>query len=401
MSAYIIVALFLIGLALLDVEYPRSRPACAAASLMLVTAFAALRYQTGYDWLVYEDFFNSTVDLETALYRGIPPQDRPMEPLFYALNMLIKSIGGSLTLLFAIVAVFNCYIIHAVTGRISDGRSLMWALYFALVFPIAQLSIIRQSLAASFVLLALLMAARGAIVRAALFLVAGMGFHASVALYLPVLFLRRRRPTPWLVALGGILGVLLVLADVRLINPAIDFGALLLPDWLADKLQFYHQIEPAHISAGTAALMLWHLGVLGILFGYCSDEEARCPYITIGLWLTIWVLFAHIFMAGFPNLWNRVMCVSVPWQIAALWRLDRIRHLHATLKLGSVAALGLAGLAGLVYTLAKPESLPLVPYQSLVELWVYGYPGNGRLRSELWLEEYYATTSQKRWELSD
>lgn len=401
MSAYIIVALLLIALALLDVEYPRLRPACAAASLMLVTAFAALRYQTGYDWLVYEDFFNSTVDLETALYRGIPPQDRPMEPLFYALNMLIKSIGGSLTLLFAIVAVFNCYVIHVVTRRISDGQSLMWALYFALVFPIAQLSIIRQSLAASFVLLALLMAARGAIARAVLFLVAGMGFHASVALYLPVLFLTRRRPTSWLVVLGGILGILLVAADVRLINPAIDFGALLLPDWLADKLPFYHQIEPAHISAGAAALMLWHLGVLGILFGYCSDEEARCPYITIGLWLTIWVLFAHIFMAGFPNLWNRVMCVSVPWQIAALWRLDRIRHLHATLKLGSVAALGLAGLAGLVYTLAKPESLPLVPYQSLVELWVYGYPGNGRLRSELWLEEYYATTSQKRWELSD
>ena len=401
MSAYIIVALFLIALALLEAEYPRLRPACAAASLVLVTSFAALRYQTGYDWLVYEDFFNSTVDLETALYRGIPPQDRPMEPLFYTLNMLIKSMGGSLTLMFAIVAIFNCYVIHAVAGRISDGLCMMWAFYFALVFPIAQLSIIRQSLGASFVLLALLMTVRGAIVRAVLILIAGMGFHASVALYFPVLFLRRRRPTPYLVVLGGILGVSLVLADVRLINPAIDFGALLLPDWLADKLRFYHQIEPAHISAGAAALMLWHLGALGILFGYCSDEEERCPYITIGLWLTIWVLFGHIFMAGFPNLWNRIMCVSVPWQIAALWRLDRIRELHATPKLSSVAALGLAGLAGLVYTLAKPESLPLVPYQSLVDLWLYGDPGSGRLRSELWLEEYYATTSRKRWELSD
>ena len=66
------------------------------------------------------------------------------------------------------------------------------------------------------------------------------------------------------------------------------------------------------------------------------------------------------------------------------------RHLH-----------DLPGVEIVAGDLAKPESLPLVPYQSLVELWVYGYPGNGRLRSELWLEEYYATTSQKRWELSD
>jgi hypothetical protein len=117
--------------------------------------------------------------------------------------------------------------------------------------------------------------------------------------------------------------------------------------------------------------------------------------------LTILVLVADVCMAGFPSLWNRVMCVAVPWQVAALWRLGRIRRFPVVVKLSSVAILGMAGLAGLIYTLAKPESAPLVPYQSLVQLWLYGEEGDGRLRSEVWLETYNAMTAERRWEFSD
>jgi hypothetical protein len=401
MAPYIAVSLVLTLVALLDVEYPRLEREFAAISLIVATGFAALRYQTGYDWLTYEAYFDSTADLETALYRGIPHQDTPMEPLFYGLNMLIKSLGGSLVLVFAIAAIFNCGVIHAVTGRISDGRCLMWTLYFALAFPIAQLSIIRQSLAASFVLIALLLAAQGIIALAILVLLIGAGFHASTLIYLPIVFLPYLRPKPWSIILAAGFGICLLFADVRLLNPAIDLATLLLPQWLANKLSLYYQIEPPNISLGVAALILWHCGILGLMLKCLSESERRCPYIGVAFWLTLWVLGAHIYLAGFPNLWNRVMCVALPWQVAALWRLDVIRRFTRAAKVALVAALGTAGLVGLVYTLQKPDSAPLVPYHSLVQLWLYGDPGDGRTRSELWLEEYNWINWQKRQELSD
>ena len=95
------------------------------------------------------------------------------------------------------------------------------------------------------------------------------------------------------------------------------------------------------------------------------------------------------------------MCVAIPWQAAALWRLDIIRRSTSPAKLGIVAVLGAAGLAGLIYTLQKPESAPLVPYHSLVQLWLYGDEGDGRTRSEIWLQDYNAMNAEKRQELSD
>jgi hypothetical protein len=400
MAPYIAVALVLTVVALLDVEYPHLEREFAAISLIVATGFAALRYQTGYDWITYEEYFDSTADLATAVYRGLPHQDTPMEPLFYGLNMLIKSVGGSLVLLFAVAAIFNCAVIHAVTGRISDGRCLVWVLYFSLAFPIAQLSIIRQSLAASFVLLALLLAAQGITAFALLLLAIGVGFHASALIYLPIVFLLKLRPNPWLILFTAVLGICLLLADVRLINPAIDLGTQLFPHWLA-KLRFYYQTEPPHISLGVAALILWHCGILGLILKGASEGERSCPYIGVALWLTLWVLGAHLYLAGFPNLWNRVMCVAIPWQAAALWRLDIIRRSTSPAKLGIVAVLGAAGLAGLIYTLQKPESAPLVPYHSLVQLWLYGDEGDGRTRSEIWLQDYNAMNAEKRQELSD
>jgi hypothetical protein len=395
MAPYIAVSLVLTAVALLDIEYPHLEREFAAISLIVATGFAALRYQTGYDWITYEDYFDSTTDLATALYRGIPHQYTPMEPLFYGLNMLIKSLGGSLVLVFAIAAIFNCGVIHAVTGRISDGRCLMWTLYFALAFPIAQLSIIRQSLAASFVLIALLLAAQRAFAFSLLILLIGAGFHASALIYLPIVFLPKLRPKPGLIILAAVFGICLLLADVRLINPAIDLATRLFPQWLA-KLRFYYQTDPPNISLGVAALILWHCGILGLILKSTSDPERSCPYIGVALWLTLWVLGAHIYLAGFPNLWNRVMCVALPWQVAALWRLNVVRRLTGAAKLGLVAVLGAAGLAGLIYTLQKSESAPLVPYHSLVQLWLYGDPGDGRRRSEIWLEDYDLMNLQRR-----
>ena len=102
MTAYIVVAALLTALALIDAAFPRSSRDWGLVATAIVIVFGAFRYQTGYDWLAYETFFDESVDLETALYVGLPQRDIPMEPLYEFLNMTIKSVGGESTLLFVL-----------------------------------------------------------------------------------------------------------------------------------------------------------------------------------------------------------------------------------------------------------------------------------------------------------
>ena len=55
------------------------------------------------------------------------------------------------------------------------------------------------------------------------------------------------------------------------------------------------------------------------------------------------------------------MCIALPWQVAALWRLDVIRRFTSAAKMRLVAAQGAAGVVGLDYTLQKPDSPPWLP----------------------------------------
>ena len=41
-------------------------------------------------------------------------------------------------------------------------------------------------------------------------------------------------------------------------------------------------------------------------------------------------------------------------------------------------------MAGLVYFLVSPASLPFIPYQSVIEVWLSGDSGDGRERSLQW-----------------
>lgn len=381
---------------MLSAQFPNARRGFGYTSLILAGTFAALRYETGYDWIAYEAYFLSSVDLETAFYVGIPAQDVVMEPLFEWLNILIKSVDGSFAVLLALVALFNCVTIHYVTARITDNQSFVWAIYFCLAYPIAQLSILRQALASSFILIALLLASNKNRIPAFLSTLVGIGFHVSAAIYLPLIGVANRRPHPMLIGAWLVLGCLLALGDIRLINVVVNIPVAIIPQWILEKLAVYYQHDPPQISWGAIALIAWNCGVLGIFFRAPKFDTEHDRFIRIGIWLTALVLTAHLHFAGFPNLWNRIMCVSLPWQLAALWSTGQVRALPSIAQSALVSILGAAALVGLAYTLAKPDSAPLVPYHSLLQVWLYGDEGAGRNRSEDWLKEYDAVIAQKR-----
>jgi hypothetical protein len=168
-------------------------------------------------------------------------------------------------------------------------------------------------------------------------------------------------------------------------GPLIDLLSPYLPSLASEKLmRFYRGLEPAQISTGTLVLIL---GQFILLFVFCrptSEKDQQDPFIIIAIWLTLMMLSAHLLLTGFPAIWNRIMYVALPWQIASLCRTSAFVRLGVGAKRLIVAGLGSVSIAGLIYFLVTPASLPFIPYQSVIQVWLSGDWGDGRERSNEW-----------------
>src|SRR5262249_34191266 len=137
MTSYLLVASLLLVFAIIALRW-RS-PSLALCSTLLVGGFIAFRYQLGYDWLAYEKFFEEVPtfwdrgDIVPYYYYGSADSSLSLqvEPIFLWLNMAVKSLGGTAEVLFALIAVFNVWVIHLVCRSVAPGSvAFVWLVYF-------------------------------------------------------------------------------------------------------------------------------------------------------------------------------------------------------------------------------------------------------------------------------
>jgi hypothetical protein len=385
MLPYIIVACILWTLAIAEVG--ASSRIWERLALATVLCFGALRFQTGFDWVVYEDAFQALPDPIYALHYGIPQQNAEMEPLYTWFSVLLKALTDDATVLFILAAAFSITVLHVAVGRVSASQCLVWLVYFGLVFLAVQMSTIRSAVAASLVLLGLALSAAGHSIRGVLLITLATGFHVFAAIFLPLPFLKRWSPPNWLLLLTVLVGVISLQAALHPIDRVIDFILPYVPRLVSDKLESaYYGLDPARLSLATLALICSHATLLYI---FCSprERERRDPYVIVAIWLTIFMLVAHLYFVGFPAVWNRIMYVALPWQIAALWRTTLLERINNMVKRVIVMFLGAASMSALIYFLTGPAALLFIPYQSVVVAWWTGDEGDGLVRSEEWYYE--------------
>jgi hypothetical protein len=246
------------------------------------------------------------------------------------------------------------------------------------------MNVVRQALASSFVLLGLLNVGGGRVVVAAAFMFSGFAFHISTVMFWPLLLIGIRRPSRTIIAILLCVGVAALVVGVDLFQATIEQVASVVPGRLAEKLAIYENLKPVPISMGAALLISWHVAVLLVL--YMHDPADR--FVNIALWLTLYMLGAHLFFSAYPTMWNRVLAVALPWQVAAIWRSEPFTAQHIFFRGTVVAGIGALGIAGLAYLLSRPENEPFVPYHSLVQVWL-GDEGDGRTRSEQAIIDYW------------
>jgi EpsG family len=379
MLPYILMIIAL-GLAFLIIE-PHRPSTIPVLCLVLLILFVGLRYEIGVDWLAYERLFVFVPDNFSLSEYSLSGSALQTEFLFYALVVFVKSIGAPFEALLFVMAAFNVVVIDKMCRETApNSQPFVWLAYFCLAVGTVQFNIVRQALASSFVILSLLYAVRGRPVGSVLALGLGFGIHSSVLMFLPVLALVRFEPRRSVIF--GVLGVsaALFVSGVFVGAALLNAVAAVLPGVIGSKAENYATAFNTGALFGISPLAMVLIFVyLYLLRVFLKAEQDG--YIRTAIYLTLLVLFAHLALGTYPSFWNRVMCVSLPWQLAALWRLkyferfDKLQQMPV--KMGVVVALGSA----MIFQLSRAESKPFVPYHSLLQVWVTGDRGDGRQRA--------------------
>ncbi len=261
-----------------------------------------------------------------------------------------------------------------------NSQPFVWLVYFCLAIGTVQFNIIRQALASSFIILSLLFVARDRYWASIIAFALGFGIHTSVLMFLPVLLLSQFRINR-LSVLGFLtLSIALFASGTFIGGTLLSAVAGILPSFIGSKAENYAQA----FSSGTLFAISPLAMVLIVVYLYMLQvfmKEEDEPYVRIAIYLTLLVLFGHLALGSYPSFWNRIMCVSLPWQLATIWRLgffDRIRPIE---RLPFKAAFSIVVLGVMTFQLFRPESLPFVPYHSLLQVWATGDRGDGRARA--------------------
>lgn len=370
MSFYILVGISFWGLALWSL---RTRADSNYADLAALAAFimiAGLRYQTGYDWLVYENYFHGVAD---ANYCYFGP---PMEPLFWGLNVLINLLGGSVQTLFFIVASFNGLILFLFCRRFAAPFAFVAAVCFCWIYLPLHMAALRQSIAVSLFLLAMLAAHSRQFTKAAASAVAAVGFHVTALLYSPILW---QRPWRWVwkhiisVVMVFLLGALVISSPAQAILTMIAQADI---PYLSGKVDDYLLQVACHSwRKSEIAYFVFNAGLLLLARKRALADSVNCLLLCPLLALFV----AQALFNDFPVLWARMQMLAIPCGAVFLARLlcnHTVSRSHEIMLF--IACLVFSVLA-LGYRLNRPLMQPYFPYQNVISSYFNQYSENDGL----------------------
>lgn len=374
MLIYFLVLLFLsVATVLMTLKPSLAMPVSIAMAAMLCL-LAGLRFETGFDWPAYLEVFDGGCHLGNPCFRT------EVEPAYLWLNQAIKFVGGDFQTLLMIVAVFNIATIAFVASRISPlSQGVLWTVYFGLTFLPGQMGLERQSLASSFVLLALI--ATRWYVSAALILI-GSSLQISVLPFTAVLLLQRYRPPAIFAGALVVVGLICAALHITFFDVMIRIASTFGLDYLSQKFAWYQTNGSVEaISTATMGVIALQLAILAALCWLAPPEEKTNRVQIIAVWLTLYMIFTHLFLAYIPSFWTRAILVALPWQIAALFQLRAVRLAPRFAQLAGVLVASMISASALYYYLISPTTTVFQPYNSLVQVLLSGQCGDGVDRS--------------------
>ncbi|SDX86599.1 EpsG family protein [Collimonas sp. OK242] len=288
--------------------------------------------------------------------------------------------------LYLIVALFNGIAFYIFVRHCRASVIFVFAIYFCWVYLLAQMALIRQSIALSFLMLSLIRLDKSKHSSAlALFFIA-IGFQSSVLMFLPIFLTKVYKKIiafeiPILLAL-----VAFYLSGISVFD-MLGFAAEHAHfRFVAEKFQHYFSLGPSPKSIGTTIYLL--INIFSFLyFSKIANISSRLEK-SLMLSILLTIILEAVFWQ-FPVLWVRAHYFVVIAQAILLYKTwETIRPLHRAVQLAAIFALSIVAL---VKPLLNEAALPYFPYQSNMRFIYTNDQGDGRKR----LEDYNLMASER------
>ncbi|AMO96995.1 putative membrane protein [Collimonas fungivorans] len=378
---------FVFWLFVLVTEYRKDLyPLLAGIVILAFVGLAGLRWETGYDWIAYEQAVAAAPTLLRLSFFHLPDALKPMEPLFVILLSTIKTFGGTIQTLYFIVALFNGITFYVFVRYCRANVIFSFAIYFCWVYLLVQMGIARQSIALSFIMLALIRFDKSTYFSTLVLFLIGVCFQYSSVMLAPIFLTFGYKKIiefkiPILLGLAAFFFSGFGLFDaLGKITEHIHFS------FIAKKLQDYQSIGPAPKSLGATVYFLVNIFTF-FYFSKIVDVNSRLEK-SLMLSLLLMIIVEAVFWQ-FPLLWNRTQYFVVVAQGILLYKTwETIGPLHKTIQIAVVFALSIAAL---IKPLLNESARPYLPYQSSMRFIYTTDSGDGRKR----LEDYNVMIDKK------
>lgn len=354
-------------------------------AMMVFWLICAFRYETGYDWVVYEQYFNSVA---SSAFMEFPQDVVSMEPLYYLLNYLVSRVGD-FQLFLLLVGSFNTYCACRFFYRFDSRVSFGLAFVFCWVFFPLEMGTIRQSIAVSIMLLSMESFVFGKNKSAFWGLVVAVGFQYSSIMYAAIFFLRGIRfiiRNMWVYIAVCLSFYSLGVGAGQI---ALGVGSAANIPFVSEKLAIYAGIGFSQRSLAGAGYLVLNCLLLGLVKFYINEVRRR-ELVLIGA--LICLVGAQSFLFDFALIWNRIQYLACFAQAVLIY--DVMRQVSIPARAIVVSGVAVCSLSSLLFFVSASSSLPFSPYHSYLEYILTGDKGTGRERAEQYYEDFNAASKK-------
>jgi hypothetical protein len=339
-------------------------------ALLLFVLFAGLRFETGNDWLIYQQDYES---IELSDFFSFV-QESSFEPLYLAVTFICSQVVNFQAFLF-LVSVFNGSILYRFCRHFGAGFSGVGAICFCWTYLATNMATIRFSLSVSLVLLAVLFWLEKDRFKSIFYTCLSVGFHSFSIAFVPLLLLSEVKLKARMAFLILAVGVVFGLSFQYL----LDFGLFSYIPYSEKLLFYFERSAQSNISIGS----LFYVA-LNCFFMICLFRDRfESTLLNLARWSTLILIAFQVGMWFLPVFWNRFQVVTVLIQAVYIsFGFVRRGFVLETLvpMLISFLVLMLISLAVLAKFLVDPAFVSYVPYQNVISEALGTYGGDGERR---------------------
>lgn len=383
---YLILSVFLGACVFLDslqIEY-RIRHLFFAICCLLFVFTAGFKYETGVDWLEYDNMYKEIPSLSKIFEESSHKPITDYTDIGYIfVNSLTKSIDGGIQFVFFIVSAISSFLLYNSLSKYTTYRLTSIYLYYSLLFFVMDMSGIRQAIALNIFFLSITYIRSRKIFLYLLHILVAFLFHWSSIFLFPLYFiLNRKISNRFSIILYGIF-LTVFIVRVKWLSIVIEkISSYFLGDTISSRIDFYTTnsvfSSSRDISSSLITILLFTLIFLLLISRrkYLNEE----PFFQIFFNLFLIQLFLFYCLYEFSQISERLRyytvlssIILIPYLLKSIYDI-KLRFASSIL----VLAFGLYFSRS--YVFEAEYTVAYSPYQNYLIYKIFNIQSNGKER---------------------